>query len=92
MKNYCPATNEIVYDSTSKQYALITNGVPMLDEQGRETRKMNPEKYLEGIVIRSCLGDGLFWTYVSLTSHSLSPTRISREEWDKAIRETKGRI
>ena len=89
---YTPEINEIVFDSTAKQYAMITNGVPLKDERGRETRKMDPEKYLEAVVIRSCLGDGLFWTYVSVQGHSLSPTRVTREEWSTSISATKGRF
>lgn len=92
MKQYAPEINEIVLDQTTKDYVLVTNGVPLKDAQGRETRRMTPGAFMEGIVIRSCLGDGLFWSYISLQGHSLSPCRVTRDEWQEAINQTKGRI
>lgn len=92
MKNYTPEINEIVLDQTTKDYVLVTNGVPVLDEQGRETRKLRNDAYLEGIVIRSVLSDGLYWSYISLQGHSLCPTRVTRDEWQEAMGKTQGRI
>jgi len=92
MKDYTPEINEIVLDQTTKDYVLVTNGVPVKDEQGRETRKMRHNAYLEGIVIRSVVNDGLYWSYISIQDHSLSPTRVTRAEWDEAMSKTQGRI
>jgi len=92
MKDYTPEINEIVLDQTTKDYVLVTNGVPVKDEQGRETRKMRHDAYLEGIVIRSVVNDGLYWSYISIQGHSLSPTRVTRAEWDEAMSKTQGRI
>jgi hypothetical protein len=86
---YTPEINEIVRDSTTKDYVIVTNGIPIKDADGIETRKMKPT---EGVVIRSCLSDGLFWAYISIEGHNLSPCRVTREEWDNAIAATKGRI
>lgn len=80
--------NDIVLDTTTKDYVLITNGIPVVVD-GKETRDIMPT---EGIVIRSCLGDGLFWAYITIQGHRLHPTRVAREEWDETFKTTQGRI
>ena len=80
---------DIVFDSTAKDYVKITNGIPIVGDDGKETRDLEPT---EGVVIRHVLGDGLFWTYISIAGHRLSVTRVTEEEWKTEMAKTKGRV
>ena len=80
--------NDIVLDSTTKDYVLITNGIPLVVD-GKETRDLRPT---EGIVLRHVLEDGLFWAYISIDGHRLSETRVTHAEWDAEFSKAKGRI
>jgi hypothetical protein len=86
---YYPKTNEIVLDMTTKDYIKVTNGIPVKDDQGRETRALHPT---EGIVFRHIPGEGLYWSYISIEGHRLSPCRVTETEWAETLTQTKGRI
>ncbi len=81
--------NDIVLDSTTKDYVLITNGIPIKDAEGKETRDLEPT---EGIVLRHVLGDGLYWAYISVAGHRRHESRNTRAEWDAEMAKTRGRI
>lgn len=86
---YFPTANEIVLDMTTKDYVKVTNGIPVKDEQGRESRALQPT---EGIIFRHIPGDGLYWSYISIEGHKLSVARVTEGEWLATMETTKGRI
>jgi hypothetical protein len=45
--------NQIVYDRENKEYVMISNGIPNLDEAGKE--KVNDIKPTEAIALRVCI-------------------------------------
>jgi hypothetical protein len=81
--------NDIVLDSTTKDYVRITNGIPIKDAVGKETRDLEPT---EGLVLRHVLGDGLFWAYISIAGYRLHETRVTLGEWDAEMAKTQGGV